>query len=71
MHSGTNRVQPAGIASELFVRNCFIEDAVVERGWGLQGLTNGVGPHGDLLREFPYVGPPHQSRVTKAPMKPK
>ena len=35
-------------------------------------LTNGkvtedkVGPHGDLLREFPYVGPPHQSRVTKA-----
>src|SRR6266436_4220983 len=36
-------------------------------------LTNGkvtedkVGPHGDLLREFPYVGPPHQSRVTKAP----
>jgi hypothetical protein len=36
-------------------------------------LTNGkvtedkVGPHGDLLAEFPYVGPPHQSRVTKAP----
>ncbi len=36
-------------------------------------LTNGrvtedkVGPHGDLLLEFPYVGPPHQSRVTKAP----
>jgi hypothetical protein len=35
-------------------------------------LTNGkvtgdnVGPHGDLLLEFPYVGPPHQSRVTKA-----
>jgi hypothetical protein len=34
-------------------------------------LTNGkvtedkVGPHGDLLLEFPYVGPPHQSRVTK------
>ena len=32
-------------------------------------LTNGkvtgdnVGPHGDLLREFPYVGPPHQSRL--------
>jgi hypothetical protein len=26
-----------------------------------------VGPHGDLLLEFPYVGPPHQSRVTKAP----
>src|SRR5438552_18210294 len=40
-------------------------------------LTNGrvtgdsVGPHGDLLREFPYVGPPHQSRVAKAPMKTK
>src|SRR5882672_2128018 len=36
-------------------------------------LTNGkvtgdnVGPHGDLLREFPYVGPPHQSRVMQAP----
>jgi hypothetical protein len=36
-------------------------------------LTNGrvtednVGPHADLLLEFPYVGPPHQSRVTKAP----
>src|SRR4029077_14565528 len=35
-------------------------------------LTNGtvtedrVGPHGDLLREFPYLGPPHQSRVSKA-----
>jgi hypothetical protein len=33
-------------------------------------LTNGkitgdnVGPHTDLLSEFPYVGPPHQSRVT-------
>jgi len=32
-------------------------------------LTNGrvtedkVGPHGDLLLEFPYVGPPHQDRV--------
>src|SRR5437870_3644021 len=40
-------------------------------------LTNGrvtgdsVGPHGDLLREFPYVGPPHLSRVAKAPMKTK
>jgi hypothetical protein len=38
-------------------------------------LTNGkvtedtVGPHSDLLLEFPYVGPPHQSRVTKAPHK--
>ena len=36
-------------------------------------LTNGkvtgdnVGPHGDLLREFPYVGPPHQSRLMQAP----
>jgi hypothetical protein len=36
-------------------------------------LTNGkvkkdkVGPHGDLLQDFPYVGPPHQSRETKAP----
>src|ERR1700720_1053395 len=43
--------------------------------WFMRVLTNGrvtgdsVGPHGDLLREFPYVGPPHQSRVTKAPMK--
>src|SRR5258707_11365294 len=38
-------------------------------------LTNGrvtedrVGPHGDLLLEFPYVGRPHQSRVTQAPHK--
>jgi hypothetical protein len=36
-------------------------------------LTNGkvtgdnVGPHRDLLFEFPYVGPPHQSRVTTGP----
>ena len=36
-------------------------------------LTNGrvtedkVGPHGDLLLEFPYVGPPHRSRATQAP----
>jgi hypothetical protein len=35
-------------------------------------LTNGkikgdnVGPHGDLLLEFPYVAPPHQDRLTKA-----
>ena len=34
----------------------------------IRTLTNGkvkedgVGPHGDLLPEFPYVGPPHQSR---------
>src|SRR3989440_3339327 len=40
-------------------------------------LTNGrvtgdsVGPHGDLLREFPYVGPPHRSRATNAPTKTK
>src|ERR1700730_14162758 len=39
----------------------------------LRILTNGkvtedrVGPHGDLLLEFPYVGPPRQSRLTKAP----
>jgi hypothetical protein len=38
-------------------------------------LTNGkvaednVGPHADLLLEFPYVGPPHQSCVMKAPHK--
>src|SRR5579864_7649040 len=43
--------------------------------WFMRVLTNGritgdsVGPHGDLLREFPYVGPPHQSRMTKAPHK--
>src|SRR6202140_396067 len=36
-------------------------------------LTNGkitgdnVEPHGDLLLEFPYVGQPHQTRLTKAP----
>jgi hypothetical protein len=34
----------------------------------MRAFTNGkvkgdnVGPHGDLLPEFPYVGPPHQSR---------
>jgi hypothetical protein len=38
-------------------------------------LTNGkvtedkVGAHGDLLLDFPYVGPPHQSRASKAPHK--
>jgi hypothetical protein len=43
--------------------------------WFMRVLTNGrvsgdsVGPHGDLLREFPYVGPPHRSRVTNAPTK--
>jgi hypothetical protein len=32
-------------------------------------LTNGkvsedkVGPHGDLLPEFPYLGPPHEDRT--------
>jgi len=29
-------------------------------------MRDNVGPHGDLLLEFPYVEPPHQSRVTKA-----
>ena len=24
---------------------------------------DGVGPHNDLLREFPYLGPPHQNRT--------
>ncbi len=38
-------------------------------------LTNGkvtednVGAHSDLLLAFPYAGPPHQSRMTKAPHK--
>jgi Domain of unknown function (DUF4331) len=37
----------------------------------IQVLTNGrvtedkVGPHGDLLHEFPYVGPPHDCRLMK------
>src|SRR6202046_2137723 len=45
--------------------------------WFMRVLTNGrvsgdsVGPHGDLLREFPYVGPPHRSRATNAPTKTK
>jgi hypothetical protein len=45
--------------------------------WFMRVLTNGrvtgdsVGPHGDLLREYPYAGPPHQSRVTKAPTRTK
>ena len=43
--------------------------------WFMRLLTNGrvtgdsVGPHSDLLREFPYVGPPHRSRATNAPTK--
>ena len=36
---------------------------------GLQREVAKVGPHGNLPLEFPYVGPPHQSRVTKAPHK--
>jgi hypothetical protein len=45
--------------------------------WFMRVLTNGrvtgdsVGPHGDLLQEFPYVGPPHRSRTTNAPTKTK
>src|SRR5438067_10250456 len=45
--------------------------------WFMRVLTNGrvtgdsVGPHGDLLREFPYVGPPHRSRATNAQTKAK
>jgi Domain of unknown function (DUF4331) len=45
--------------------------------WFMRVLTNGrvtgdsVGPHGDLLREFPYVGTPHRSRATNAPTKTK
>ena len=26
--------------------------------------TDGVGPHGDLLADFPYLGPPHGARKT-------
>jgi len=29
--------------------------------------ADGIGPHGDLLAEFPYVGPPHESRLTQVP----
>ena len=25
--------------------------------------TDGVGPHGDLLADFPYLGPPHDISV--------
>jgi hypothetical protein len=45
--------------------------------WFMRVLTNGrvtgdsAGPHGHLLREFPYVGPPHRSRATNAPTKTK
>jgi hypothetical protein len=24
--------------------------------------TDGVGPHSDLLADYPYLGPPHTSR---------
>ena len=46
-----------------------LTDDVVDFFLGL--LTNGkvtqdkVGPHKDLLTEFPYVGPPHKARATK------
>ena len=26
--------------------------------------TDGVGPHGDLLADFPYLGPPHAAAQT-------
>ena len=26
-----------------------------------RNVTDKVGPHGDLLDEFPYLGPPHKS----------
>jgi hypothetical protein len=37
--------------------------------WNVAVFTNGkvtedgVGPHDDLLREFPYLGPPHENRT--------
>jgi hypothetical protein len=27
--------------------------------------TDGVGPHGDLLTEFPYLGPPHKASAAR------
>lgn len=29
--------------------------------------SDGVGPHGDLLADFPYLGPPHAAAVAAAP----
>ena len=29
--------------------------------------TDGVGPHRDLLADFPYLGPPHSVGVAAAP----
>lgn len=29
--------------------------------------TDGVGAHGDLLAEFPYLGPPHRAAVARRP----
>ncbi len=29
-----------------------------------------VGPHGDLLDEFPYPGPPHENRLAAPPSRP-
>ena len=46
-----------------------LTDDVVDFFLGI--LTNGkvtqdnVGPHTDLLAEFPYVGPPHKARAAK------
>jgi hypothetical protein len=27
--------------------------------------TDGIGPHNDLLTEFPYLGPPHRAAGTR------
>ncbi len=32
-----------------------------------RNVTDMVGPHADLLDEFPYLGPPHDSRPPRAP----
>ena len=51
-YSGPNLVFPRGDAADVFV-------TVITNG-KLTG--DGIGPHGDLLAEFLYVGPPHQVR---------
>ena len=30
--------------------------------------TDGVGPHGDLLADFPYLGPPHAAARFATPL---
>ena len=45
-----------------------LTDDVVDLFFSLyanKNVTDKVGPHDDLLSEFPYLGPPHRDRLTQ------